>query len=57
MYVTRTTDPDAPSRENSTSGEFLHWLVVNIPGDHLLDGEELVEYVGPAPPKNTGNKI
>ena len=25
-------DPDAPSRKNPTAAQWLHWLVVNIPG-------------------------
>ena len=25
-------DPDAPSRDNPTAAQWLHWLVVNIPG-------------------------
>ncbi|CAA6658400.1 unnamed protein product [Spirodela intermedia] len=43
-------DPDAPSPSNSTLREILHWLVVNIPRGNVTRGEELVPYVGPAPP-------
>ena len=25
-------DPDAPTRDNPTAAQWLHWLVVNIPG-------------------------
>jgi len=58
---------DAPSRENPEYRQFLHWLIVNIPmqiaesSDHIclcdvdvLKGKILTEYMGPAPPKDTG---
>jgi len=48
------TDPDAPSRANPVRREFRHWLVGNIPGDKLDQGETLTEYVGSGPPKDTG---
>ncbi|XP_064079500.1 protein D3-like [Macrobrachium nipponense] len=32
LYTLCMTDPDAPSRQNPIMREFLHWLVVNIPG-------------------------
>ena len=47
-------DPDAPSRENPTNREFLHWLVGNIPGDDVEKGDILAPYVGSGPPKGTG---
>lgn len=35
--------------------EWLHWLVVNIPSDQNIDsGQVLSEYMGPAPPKGSG---
>jgi len=34
--------------------EFRHWLVGNIPGDRLNEGETFTEYVGSGPPKDTG---
>lgn len=49
-----STDPDAPSRANPERREFRHWLVGNIPGDKLDQGETLTEYVGSGPPKDTG---
>lgn len=49
-----STDPDAPSRANPVRREFRHWLVGNIPGDKLDQGETLTEYVGSGPPKDTG---
>jgi phosphatidylethanolamine-binding protein (PEBP) family uncharacterized protein len=49
-----STDPDAPSRANPVRREFRHWLVGNIPGDRVDEGETLTEYVGSGPPKGTG---
>jgi len=46
-------DPDVP-RRGGYNREFRHWLVGNIPEDNVAKGEILAEYVGPAPPKNTG---
>ncbi|KAK9824270.1 hypothetical protein WJX72_009084 [[Myrmecia] bisecta] len=50
-YSLLLTDPDAPDPEKPVNREWLHWLVVNIPpsGD-LSKGEEVVPYMGPAPP-------
>ncbi|XP_037948326.1 protein D3-like [Teleopsis dalmanni] len=53
-YTLIMTDPDAPSRAEPKSREFLHWLVVNIPGDNLNKGEVLTDYIGSGPPKDTG---
>jgi len=53
-YLLCMTDPDAPSRANPVRREFRHWLVGNIPGDKLDQGETLTEYVGSGPPKDTG---
>ncbi|CAA7394655.1 unnamed protein product [Spirodela intermedia] len=50
LYTLIVADPDAPSPSNSTLREILHWLVVNIPRGNVTRGEELVPYVGPAPP-------
>lgn len=47
-------DPDAPSRAQPDFREWHHWLVVNIPGDKVAEGETLSEYVGSGPPQGTG---
>ena len=47
------TDPDAPSRQNPKFREWHHWLVVNIPGCDISEGEVKLEYVGSGPPKGT----
>lgn len=47
------TDPDAPSRTTPIWREYRHWLVVNIPGNKVSDGETIAEYVGSEPPQGT----
>lgn len=46
-------DPDVPMRRGYNR-EFRHWIVGNIPEENVAKGEVLAEYVGPAPPKDTG---
>lgn len=51
MYTLVLTDPDVPGPDNPFDREFLHWVVVNIPGGtEPCQGEEVVSYVRPAPP-------
>ncbi|GAU97381.1 hypothetical protein RvY_08691 [Ramazzottius varieornatus] len=54
LYTLLMTDPDAPSRSNPKNGEWKHWLVVNIPGNHVKEGQVMAEYVGSGPPEKTG---
>lgn len=49
-----SSDPDAPSRDDPIRREFRHWLVVNIPGSNLTEGETVFQYIGSGPPKGTG---
>lgn len=48
LYTMILHDPDA------VVGNYFHWLVVNIPGDNIKNGNALFEYKGPAPPKGSG---
>ncbi|XP_014257169.1 phosphatidylethanolamine-binding protein homolog F40A3.3-like [Cimex lectularius] len=56
-YTVICIDPDAP---NHPKGHYyLHWIRANIPGNDLAEGntsngEDLIEYIGPAPPAHTG---
>ncbi|KAL6909756.1 hypothetical protein ACP4OV_001415 [Aristida adscensionis] len=51
LFTLVMTDPDAPSPSEPTMREWLHWLVVNIPGGtDPSQGEEVVPYMGPRPP-------
>jgi len=54
LYTLCLTDPDAPSRAEPTFREWHHWLVVNIPGTNISQGEVLSAYVGSGPPQGTG---
>lgn len=54
LYTLMVTDPDAPSRKDPKFREWHHWLVVNIPGHNVANGETLSEYIGSGPPKGTG---
>ena len=50
-------DPDAPSRTNPIKANWLHWMIINTGFDksgHLLQGQTIWEYYGPAPPKGSG---
>ncbi|KAL3266886.1 hypothetical protein HHI36_011036 [Cryptolaemus montrouzieri] len=54
LYTLCMTDPDAPSREKPHIREWHHWLVGNIPGNDVMNGETLTGFVGSGPPKGTG---
>lgn len=41
LYTLIMYDPDA---------NYLHWLIINIPGSHVFQGTVLVPYKGPSPP-------
>lgn len=54
FYTLIMTDPDAPSRYLPLLREIRHWLIVNIPGSAIDQGEELASYIPPGPPIFTG---
>ncbi|XP_078608963.1 uncharacterized protein LOC144880582 isoform X2 [Branchiostoma floridae x Branchiostoma japonicum] len=54
LYTLIMTDPDAPSRAKPRFREFHHWLVGNIPGNEIQNGETLSQYIGSAPPRRRG---
>lgn len=47
-------DPDSPSRMEPSNREFAHWLVGNIPGRHVQNGETLFQYVPVFPRSGVG---
>ncbi|KAK9766892.1 hypothetical protein K7432_003682 [Basidiobolus ranarum] len=53
-YTLIMTDPDAPSRESPTLGEWRHWVVGNVTGDDLSKADVVTKYFGPGPPPGTG---
>lgn len=61
------TDPDAPSNSDHKWSEYAHWVVTDLPLNTtgkdaeslstIIDyskGRELLSYIGPAPPEETG---
>ncbi|KAI9095254.1 phosphatidylethanolamine binding protein [Phlyctochytrium arcticum] len=54
FYTIICVDPDAPTREKPTQGEIRHWLVANIPGSDVYNGEDLTDWIEPQPESGTG---
>ncbi|XP_073314029.1 protein MOTHER of FT and TFL1-like [Primulina huaijiensis] len=53
-YSLVMVDPDAPNPSEPTFREWLHWLVVDIPGgSDASKGKEVMPYMGPQPPVGT----
>ncbi|GLT63535.1 hypothetical protein SLA2020_360940 [Shorea laevis] len=51
LYTLVMTDPDAPSPSEPSMREWVHWIVVDIPGGtNPNQGKEILHYVGPRPP-------
>ena len=55
FYTLIMSDPDAPSVQSPIYREFVHWVVVNIPGNKIDEGETVVSYVGAGPPYGSGD--
>lgn len=49
MYL----DPDVPNRKNPRLREYLHWMIVNIPGNDFAEGHVFAEYMGAAPSRDS----
>lgn len=54
LYTIIMLDPDAPNRRKPRPGAGLHWLIVNVPGTHVDQGDTLATYFGAGPPENSG---
>lgn len=59
FYALAVVDADAPSEDDPSSSEYRHWLVGNIPGSELHNGNvtrahELTHWLAPAPPAGSG---
>lgn len=54
FYSLCLIDPDAPNRKQPIYRHWQHWLVVNIPGTKVGEGETLSEYIGSGPGRDTG---
>lgn len=53
-YTLIMIDPDAPSRRIHLLREVRHWLVMNIPGSSVENGDEVIGYRGVGAPRFTG---
>ena len=49
LHTLAMVDPDVPSRDAPTDGEWLHWLVYDIPGNETRRGKTLAAYAPPKP--------
>lgn len=49
LHTLLMIDPDVPFRDAPGDGEWLHWLVYDIPGNTTALGRTLVEYEPPSP--------
>ena len=47
-------DPDAPSVHDPQYRQFVHWIVLNIPGNNLNSGLTVAKYVQAGPAYNSG---
>ncbi|XP_035608838.1 39S ribosomal protein L38, mitochondrial-like [Oncorhynchus keta] len=52
IWTLLLTSPDEHLLDSE--GEYVHWLVGNIPGGAVTSGEELCPYLAPIPAKGTG---
>jgi phosphatidylethanolamine-binding protein (PEBP) family uncharacterized protein len=50
-FTLLVVDPDAPTPGHPKYRSWLHWLVVNIPGNDPARGEEVEAYMPPEPGK------
>ncbi|XP_058466726.1 protein D2-like [Malaya genurostris] len=54
FYTLIMIDPDSPTRTEPLNREFVHWLVGNIPGKHVEQGEVMFEYMPVFPQSASG---
>ncbi|KAF9798322.1 hypothetical protein SFRURICE_009687 [Spodoptera frugiperda] len=54
FYTVANVDPDVPSHADPSQGQVVHWLAGNVPGDEILAGDQLMEYFGAGPGKDSG---
>lgn len=53
LYTLLMVDPDVQSRANPTERSINHWTVINISGNNINSGNEIVGYLGSAPSNGT----
>ncbi|XP_041461323.1 protein D3-like [Lytechinus variegatus] len=54
LFTLAMIDPDAPCREDRSVGEVIHWLVINIPGCEVSQGQVHAEHIGSGPREGSG---
>ncbi|XP_055934592.1 protein D2-like [Argiope bruennichi] len=54
LYTLIMLDADAPFPDLNISTTFLHWLIVNIPGNNVNEGQTIASYIVPFPPPLLG---
>lgn len=54
LNISTFVNPDALSRYQPQFRECLHWLVINIPGDNVMCGDQIFKYFPGAPPQDYG---
>ncbi|KAL3265391.1 hypothetical protein HHI36_009597 [Cryptolaemus montrouzieri] len=54
FYTLIMLDPDAPSRRTPFWKYQLHWFIGNIQDGNINNGTTIAEYIGAAPPQNSG---
>ncbi|KAJ6220731.1 hypothetical protein RDWZM_006543 [Blomia tropicalis] len=54
LYTLIFTDLDVPNRSEPKFREILHWLVVNISGNDIANGDCYAGYIGAGAPKESG---
>lgn len=54
FYTLMIVQPDAPTREDQSTGEVRHWLMINILDNLLDDGFAVAEYFGSSAPEGSG---
>lgn len=50
FYTLLMIDPDVPAEYR----DVCHWLVINIPGSNVAQGQTVIEYVGSGPKEDSG---
>ncbi|KAM9822854.1 phosphatidylethanolamine-binding protein 4 [Syngnathus typhle] len=57
-YLLMMVDPDAPSHASPTMAHWRHWLVTDVEGSSLKDGDlrgrTITDYAPPSPPQHSG---
>lgn len=56
-YTLIMVDPDSPDPANPVYREWVHWMLVNIPGNNINQAQEVIPYQSPTPPRSTHRYI